>query len=269
MSNLSRLQLRLCEMLQFFHSFCLEHGLTYYAVAGTMLGAVRHKGFIPWDDDVDVCMPRDDYERLKTFTGLIDGKYVFETVDSPDVSYCYPFTKMYDTTTTLIANNYYMTKRGVYLDIFPIDGCGNTESEAQKNFDSIKFLKKFLEIRLIRKQKGRAAYKNAIIAITRAVPNWIISDKDICRKLDQTCKRFNSVPSLFGGGIIAARKLVPLSVFGTPVLYPFENFMIYGVEKYEEYLTITYGNWRQFPPPEKQISHHGYYSIDLLHSYME
>ncbi len=110
------LQECLLEMLHWFHDFCISHNLRYYALGGTMLGAARHKGFIPWDDDLDVGMPRDDYEKLFTLMKYHPGdRYMLETPYSNAPEYNYCFFKLYDTKTTLVENLKYKIKRGVYM----------------------------------------------------------------------------------------------------------------------------------------------------------
>ena len=97
MDELRQMQLMLTDMLKVFHDFCVQHSIRYYAVAGTVLGAARHQGFIPWDDDIDVAMPRPDYERfIKTFN-IENNKrrYLIETPYSPALDYVYPYSKMY------------------------------------------------------------------------------------------------------------------------------------------------------------------------------
>ena len=117
---MNEMQTRLREMMQSFHGFCVKHNLRYYLVAGTCLGAVRHKGFIPWDDDIDVGMPRADYNR---FIELVKTEKMGENyaVEDPleNDDYIYAFAKMYDTSTTLIENTANKLKRGIYIDIFP------------------------------------------------------------------------------------------------------------------------------------------------------
>ena len=87
-----KLKCELVEMMKFFHLFCNENDLTYYALGGTMLGAMRHHGFIPWDDDIDIGMPRADYEKLEDLmTNQSNHKYVLETQNSNSKDYYYPF----------------------------------------------------------------------------------------------------------------------------------------------------------------------------------
>ena len=131
---MTELQQELLKILKWFHGFCVENNLRYYADGGTMLGAVRHKGFIPWDDDVDVCMPREDYNKLISLSASLPKPYVLETPQSEAKDFLYAFSKIYNTDTTLIEKGKKNIKRGIYLDVFPLDGLGNSEKEAKKNF---------------------------------------------------------------------------------------------------------------------------------------
>lgn len=121
---MTEIQLKLLDMLKWFHEFCIENKLRYYALGGTMLGAIRHKGFIPWDDDIDVGMPREDYDKMiELVIDKQDEKYRLEK-PLQNKDFVYQYCKLYDTSTTLVENTRYKTKRGVYLDIFPLDGIG-------------------------------------------------------------------------------------------------------------------------------------------------
>ena len=101
--NLNGIQLKLLEMFKWYHEFCVDNNLKYYALGGTMLGAIRHKGFIPWDDDIDVGMPRDDYNKFIELTcNKKFGKYIVESIYDNNPDYYYGYSKLYDTSTTLI-----------------------------------------------------------------------------------------------------------------------------------------------------------------------
>ena len=118
-------QRKLLTALQWFHHFCSEHNLRYYAVGGTCLGAVRHKGFIPWDDDIDVGMPRKDYKKFLELTSAIQDNELYKVEYLPSKhGFTYPYCKLYDIGTTLIENSRYKIKRGIYIDVFPLDGIG-------------------------------------------------------------------------------------------------------------------------------------------------
>ena len=267
------LQMKLLDMLSWFHDFCVANNLRYYALGGTMLGTARHQGFIPWDDDIDVGMPRKDYEKLiHLLANKSVGKYVLETPDTNEKDYYYPFLKLYDTTTTLIENTKYQIKRGVYLDIFPLDGIGDTFEEAQVNFAKVKRIYNLLITRVTGFRKGRKWYKNLAVVVARVIPNFILDNKKILKKLVGECQKYDYDKCAWCGNLVGAwgmKEVMPKEFMGSPTLYPFENIQIYGVEKADEYLTSLYGDWRKLPPVEKQKSHHDFVLFDLEKSYLD
>ena len=115
-------QEKLLKILSWFHEYCGRYDLRYYVLGGTMLGAVRHNGFIPWDDDIDVGMPRSDYERLRELSKSIknQGNYLIEFPGEDNPEYSYFAAKVYDTSTTLIEKQRKPIKRGIYLDVFAL-----------------------------------------------------------------------------------------------------------------------------------------------------
>jgi len=266
----TELKKKLVEMMAWFHSFCVGNNLTYYAAGGTMLGAVRHRGFIPWDDDIDVVMPRKDYEKLAV---LLNEKklerYVLETPNTSEQDYFYPFMKLYDTTTTLIENTKYKPKRGIYLDVFPLDGIGMTEEESKRNFVRIERLYNLLLLKVTGIRKGRNPVKNLGVLLFRIIP---IPPKTVLRKLVKECQRYDWDKCTWGGNTVGAwrfREIMPTKIMGKPKLYKFEDIEIFGVEDADAYLTSLYGNWRELPPIEKRVSHHDYIECDLTKSYLE
>ena len=260
----------LLEMMNYFHALCIKHNLRYYAVGGTMLGAARHEGFIPWDDDIDVGMPRKDYDLFaQCMNAEKDCKYVLETQASYDESFTYPYSKLYDSTTTLIENKNKELIRGVYLDIFPLDGAGNNQKDYEQFFNKIMRKKNYLNVRNMVVSNKRSVWKNGLIILSHLLPKSLFSEKKLCSDITNLCKKKDFDSCVYGGNLVGAwgwKEIMQTGFFGTPRLYKFENTEIYGVEKYDEYLTALYGNWRQLPPAEKQVSHHDYY-LDLKTPY--
>lgn len=271
--RLSAVQTKLLKMLRWFDGFCREHGLRYYAVGGTLLGAVRHGGFIPWDDDIDLALPRPDYEKLaELMKDQRFGDYVLESPKYADDSFCYPFSKLYDTTTTLIENKRRPLVRGVFLDIFPLDGIGDDITTGRDYLKQISG-RYHLYLSLIGGiRKGRSFYKNAAVIAARAIPRFIADPTKIRISLDAMCRQYDFDRSLWVGNLLGAwgeRELVSREIIGEPVDYPFEDMVVMGVEKYDQYLTHIYGDWRQLPPENKRESHHDFISLDLERSYMD
>lgn len=268
---MTELQNRLLVMLKVFHKFCVENKIRYYALGGTMLGAVRHRGFIPWDDDIDVGIPRKDYERLISIRDKFPTPYLLEQpLENKD--FVYSFAKLYDTTTTLIENTRYKTKRGIYLDLFPLDGIGNTYRESVANFKKIDKTNNLINTKVCAVRKGRAFYKNAAIVIGRLIPsclfNWqkaIKKNNDICAARD--FDKYEYVANVHGNW--REKEISKRTTFGEPTLYKFEDMQIYGPAKADEYLRGVYNNYMQLPPEEKRHSHHDYIFLDLEKGYKD
>lgn len=261
------LQKHLLEMMRWFHEFCESHNLRYYALGGTMLGAIRHQGFIPWDDDLDVGMPREDYEKLYTLMKYQTGdRYMLETPysDAPEFNYC--FSKLYDTETTLVENLKYKIRRGLYIDIFPLDGMGDTEEECKQIFAKIDRKFKFLLAHTTGIRKGRSVLKNAAVLISQTILSPFVNDKKAIRELNKLSAKRNFDNCVYGGNPFGAwrfKEIMRTDIMGKPRLYKFEDMQIYGAQDYEAYLKHMYGDWEKLPPEEKRVSHHDYVEIDL------
>lgn len=269
---MTELQSKLLDMLKWFHSFCEEHNLRYYALGGTMLGAVRHKGFIPWDDDIDVGLPRADYNKLIELSDRIQSPYVLETPHSEAKEFVYAYSKLYNTDTTLIEKGKSNIKRGIYLDVFPLDGLGNNEIDATKQFKRTAHLVKKLAVRVSPIRKGRGFAKNCAVALSRCVPQFIINDKKLAQKLNRVAAEKDYDDNVFVGNLVCNYKLNNIlrrDYFGTPTSYVFEDAEIYGAEDYEGYLSQVFGNWRKLPPEDQQVSLHLSAELDLNKSYLE
>ena len=271
--NLDTMELKrkLTDMFCWFHNFCEENELRYYALGGTMLGAVRHQGFIPWDDDIDIGMPRADYTRLAELLKDHTGRYILETPQSSNPDYFYPLSKLYDTETTLIENTRCKIRRGIFLDIFPLDGAGNTLQEAETTFQKVWCKRKLLLAMTTGYRNGRSLYKNLAVFAARLIPSWIINRKKLLLDLDALCAEKDFDSCKYIGNFYGAwgmREVMPRRFLGNPTVYSFENRIIYGAEDFDSYLTSLYRNWQQLPPVEKRVSHHDFLYFNLDKSYL-
>lgn len=270
-TDIRKLQIHLLEMLKWFHCFCNENHLRYYALGGTMLGAVRHKGFIPWDDDIDVGMPRPDYEKLIQLIGDRECEgYYLETPYSGADEYRYPYSKLYDTGTTLTENTWPALKRGVFIDVFPLDGMGQSEAEGCKRWRSINRMADLIWTRTCAVNKRRAVYKNIAIIFAHMIPDVLFRNKAMLKRIQEECKYIGYADSAVIGntfGNWGAKEIMPEAVMGKPKLYQFEDTEIFGAEQAGQYLTRLYGAWQELPPAEKRITHHDYLELDLEKPY--
>jgi lipopolysaccharide cholinephosphotransferase len=258
---------RLLEMMAWFHRFCVDHGIRYYAIDGTMLGAARHRGFIPWDDDIDVGIPRRDYERLAMLMGQgPKGRYVLETPHSGALDFIYTYSKLYDTTTTLKEHAKKDVVRGIFLDIFPLDGIGDTLETARRNFRGVDRLFSLYMARVVATRPGRQFHKNLAVKLVQWLPDCVIDDKRLQLKVDAACKKLDFDDCEFVGNLLGTwrfRDVMEKTIMGKPTPYQFEDIVVWGVENYDAYLTHLYGDWRMLPPADKRISRHDFLECSL------
>lgn len=263
------------EMATWFHELCKRYNITYYIVSGTMLGAVRHNGFIPWDDDIDIGLPRSSFEKLLEISKTVNdenGLYYIESYENGNSDFVYPFAKIYDKSTTLIENNRFNLKRGLYIDLFPLDGIGIDKNDAVHNYKRIRFLLRFLGIQIYGTNPNRKIYKKIIIFLVRLFTKPFFNLNKFLNKINAICKERNFEDYEYVGNLVGAwgeKEIMKRSTFGEPKLYKFENIELYGAEKYDEYLTCLYGEWRKLPPIDKRYTHHSYLKIDLYKSYLD
>ena len=272
---MNELQEKLLGILRWFHAFCEKENLTYYISYGTALGAVRHRGFIPWDDDIDVCMPRADYERCKdVFTSNKNqiGKYLLETPYMDASDYLYTFNKLYDTQTVLIEKSRNNCKRGIYLDIFPLDGAGDTIDDAYNYHRGIDRNHMLLMTRVCAIRKQRSIYKNFAILAARLIPNAFFDEKEWTRKIDQMARQRDYTECQYVCnymGPYRVKEIIEKRMSGKPTIYEVEGIQLYGPEHYEEYLAHLYGDWRKLPPVEKRGIQHDFLYLNLEQSYLD
>lgn len=264
---LNPLQNKLLEMFKWLTDFLHKNNLRYYMIDGTFLGAARHEGFIPWDDDIDIGMPRNDYEKLIELLKNPIEHYVVETNrgDAPD--YLYGIAKFYDMNTSMTEISRTGIKRGVYIDIFPLDGIGNTPEESYENYKKIDRTNMLLAMTVSAYRRERKWWKNCAVFIGRMLP---ISPKKLSGKLDRLCSERSFEDCAFVGSLMStyrSREILPKELYGKPTLYNFEGISVYGPEKANEYLTTIYGDWKKLPPEDKRHSAHDFTELDLEKPY--
>jgi lipopolysaccharide cholinephosphotransferase len=194
--------------------------------------------------------------------------YVVESPHGDAKDYVYPYAKFYDTDTTLTDDLRRKITRGVFIDVFPIDGIGNTEQESVKNYKPIDRQNILLTMRTSKPRKGRKWWKNVAVFVGGLLP---INTKKLSRALDRKCSALDFDKCAYVGILANTyrfKELMPREIYGEPTRYEFEGLKVYGPAKADEYLTRLYGDWRKLPPEEKRVSAHEFADIDLNKPYM-
>lgn len=264
---LTPLQKKLLEMLTWLTKFIDNQNLRYFIVSGTLLGAARHKGFIPWDDDVDIAMPRHDYNKLLELLQTPIEHYTIESSNSAANDYVYAFAKFYDMNTSMTEELRRNVHRGVYIDVFPLDGIGNTMEESKENYKKIDKLNMLLAMKVCKYRKERKLWKNIGIFFGNFIP---ISGKEIAMRIDELCKQKDYDDYRYVANCVSTYRSIEImekSIFGKPTPYNFENIIVYGPEQMDKYLTHIYGKWRELPPEGKRHSAHDFIEMNLNKPY--
>ncbi len=246
------------EMLKLFISICQKNDLTYYLVGGTALGAIRHGGFIPWDDDIDLAMPRPDYEKFMEIgqRELPEGFFLQNHKTDPD--YRNDFAKIRNSNTVYLEATAVNIKinHGIYIDIFPIDGYpekrrSQKKLEFKKNLAKYYLSKDYIIANNTLKRKMRLGLIK-LIFLYRA-PSQVID------KLEKMYKKYSYDTSeivVCHGGAWGKLEQCEKAQYGQGVEGCFEGVIAKLPEKTHEYLAHKYGNYMELPPIEKRIGHH-------------
>ena len=250
--SIDALHTKVLGILKAVHGVCREHGLHYYIWAGTMIGAVRHKGFIPWDDDLDIAMPRRDYDLLVAHAKeWLPEPYEMVCAET-DHTYPLPFGKIQDASTTLIERMHLKYLGGVYIDVFPLDGVPQHPLVRKWHFARYEYYKRVLYLLC------RDPYKHG-----HGISSWVPL---LCRKcytlggvqgkIRRLLKQYDyDACRLVADYDDGSHGTMDKSILGRPTPYPFEDFMAYGVEDYDTYLTNKYGDYMTVPPQARQRQH--------------
>lgn len=252
------------DIMKEIHKICEEQNINYFLSGGTLLGAVRHKGFIPWDDDIDILLPRTDYERFIDY--CINNETPFKLIcNKTDPNYGYLFAKAVDTSTVLIEDfaNKNGSEMGVFVDIFPLDGVGDTMDEAIKQLNKTRFYRELLiaaNWKRFARSKTKAWYYEPI-RFAFFVLSRFFSYKSLIDKIESKYPKENFESKKYSACICGAyrNKEICLSETYTEyIMLPFEDCLFRCPKKYENYLINVYGDYMKLPPEEKRITHHSF-----------
>ncbi len=254
-NTLRKLQMTELEILKKVHEVCEENDLTYYLVGGTLLGAVRHGGFIPWDDDLDIALPRKDYNKfIKLFQNGALGKkyYLHHTVTDPE--YWLAFSKVKKNNTLFDEDNYKNLDchKGIFIDVFPLDYCRKNSGIF---YDMrAKIIKKLSYIIQMRKLFKPTVGSLTTLVYTVTKPLTINQLSDIRDKLCSHCDRGPYIIN-YGSNYKYRKQTMPREYYEPAVKVKFEDSEFYAPNQYIKYLEQLFKNWNQLPPEEERRNH--------------
>lgn len=244
---------------------CDTHGLRYYLAGGSMLGAVRHGGFIPWDDDLDISMPRDDYERFAEICeSELGEEFELQSVEK-EPNYNLFLAKVRIKNTRLVdrvtAN--LDINQGIYVDIFPLDNCDGIDKALIKRAKRFGTLAKIKAVKLgIARKTG--FIKNLSIFAVRLFAGFMSIDslnKKVYKTM--TCHKGGDMYINFCSQYGYKRQTMPKQWFGNGTPYMFEGKEYMLPSEYDKVLINIYKDYMKLPPKEKQKTVHDFIEVDL------
>ena len=262
---------KVLDVLKYSIAFFEKHNLRWFIACGSAIGAIRHKGFIPWDDDVDVYMPRDDYNKLVMLREDMkkDG---YRFIDWDEKNYPLPFGKISDNNTTLWSKKRFPVNFGIYIDIFPLD---------LADYGMMPFGQKWLPYRMLLLQYRAKLSKISIgdllqdlghhktdsfRVIMAKLSLLFVSRQTLLKKIKDSERRwYRKDGDRYVSYTEAGMYMFPREWFDEYVVVTFEGISVRISKFYDEYLTYIYADYMTPPPEEKRLPEgpHGKYYVNL------
>lgn len=265
-SQLKSVQLIELEILKEVARVCEENNIVYFLDSGTVLGAVRHGGFIPWDDDIDIAMTRENYEKFLQVAPKHLGQEYYLQARETDNKYPHVFAKVRKNDTVFMEWN---TRKidmhhGIYMDIFPYDNVPDDKDQREKYLKKCRFFYRLFSLRAIseRYQQALDSPKQVVLAVIRKIMHWVLKIIPIGlieNKMNALFKKYNETQT----GYLTCHPYSDAYVFKRETLFPvgtikFENHDFPAPHKLEEYLTEMFGDYLQLPPEAERVGHNPY-----------
>ena len=259
--ELKKIQLGLLNALD---DYCVQNDLTYYLAYGTLIGAIRHKGYIPWDDDIDVMMPREDYNKfIANFNNDKHASNLKAISHEIDTDYYLSFAKLINKSNVMkeeVNIDYHI---GVYIDVFPLDNLADDYKVAKKRMKKAFRYNEILLLKNLTISKERVWYKNIMLGIGRLVSSFWTRDTlidklnsfGVHKKDDCFTEYIGTVTGIFVGN---ESRVFESKWFKDTVKDEFEGRDFIAPAGYDSLLRKLYGDYMKLPPIEEQTSHHAF-----------
>lgn len=245
------------DILIEFAGFCRKHDLIFYLSGGTLLGAIRHKGFIPWDDDIDVCMPRKHYEFF--VRNFVCSNKFFKVYSYSLGNFSAPFTKIIDCQTRVFSKyGDALPEMGLWIDVFPVDGLPDDINEVKKIYEVCNFYRTVYGIANARLGEGKTGFRKYIKYLLKPIAN--IYGKEKCsEKIEHLARCYPYEECAYVGaitwGLYGEGERMVKNEFEHAIEVSFEGHQFPAFSCWDSYLTGLYGDYMKLPPVEARKTH--------------
>lgn len=248
------------DIMEDVHEYCVNNGIRYSLGCGSLIGAVRHKGFIPWDDDIDILMPRPDYER---FCNGYQSTKGYECMCYQKGEYWSAYAKVCDMQRTYVHFPISLGKKqfGVWVDVLPIDGAEDDSLVFSKHADeALTCYNRLLRIRSFQKVRN----SGFLIRLGYYIVSFIkrLDANKETEKYIKCCKRIpfgvTKYAAVYTTPLLGAPRHHSYDAFKDYILVPFEDKSFYIIKGYNHYLSNIYGDYMKLPPEEKRVPTHSF-----------
>lgn len=253
-------QLVMLKLLTAFDKFCDEHNLHYQITFGTLIGAIRHGGFIPWDDDADIVMPRPDYEKLLAFTDINDNIEIVSRYNNHGYYHPFAYANIVDKDTIMVEENIRKpTGKGVFIDVFPVDGMSDDPKKRNLQMKKAKILQLLFACTVNKPRNNRFVHKfihNVLYFLGRFIGAHRLGnmiDKN-ARTYEYQTSNYVGCPSFWFRN--PERFCFPKYVYDDEISVLFEGYNLKCSKYYDMVLTKTYGEYMKLPPEDQRFGRH-------------
>lgn len=265
--TLKKLQQKELESLVYFDKFCKEYELKYFLLGGCVIGAIRHNGFIPWDDDIDVMMPRRDYERMLRLWKTYESNERFLMLKTDGDTFtgnC--FATLVDTSATMVKENQkdIDVPHGIVTDVFPLDGCPDGKFKRYLQYYHAMMYSLYMT-EVVPTNHGKLIRFVGSVLL-KLVPSRKRRTK-IWKKHERKMTRYSfntheKCTELCAGPHYMLNEY-PQRAFADVIYHEFEGMQFPIPQGYDTYLKMAFGNYMELPPEDKQVPHHDLVALDL------
>lgn len=242
------------EILDVVAEFCEKNDIKYWLDCGTLLGAIRHKGFIPWDDDIDIGMLRKDYQKFMDLFNKENTRYKFFCNEN-NSDFLYPFGKILDTNTVLYEPDEKGNKISVYIDLFVYDNAPDDDKMVNKMF-KIRDINNIFSVANITHHPRGNIFRRHMVHILRLMLKPFPKNLFIKNMVKNSKKYINAETKRVGNFMSYSKVVCDRNILMEFTKAEFEGKLYPVPLEYDKWLTLFYGDYMKLPPVEKRVSHH-------------